>query len=65
MPALQRKNGNAWYSTSKRTYALIGISMKNKNKVTKLNEEEYNSYIESMLNGENVEVPNISEVKKD
>ena len=39
--------------------------MKNKNKVTKLNEEEYNSYIESMLNGENVEVPNISEVKKD
>ncbi len=39
--------------------------MKNKNKITKLNEEEYNSYIESMLNGESVEVPNISEVKKD
>ena len=39
--------------------------MKNKNKVTKLNDKEYEDYIESILTGEKVEVPNISEVKKD
>ncbi len=39
--------------------------MKNKNKVTKLNDKEYNDYIKSIVNGEKVEVPEISEIKKD
>ena len=39
--------------------------MKDKNKVAKLNDKEYNDYIKSIANGEKVEVPEISEVKKD
>lgn len=39
--------------------------MKNKNKVTKLNEKEYEEYIKSITNGETANVPEIAEIKKD